>query len=137
MNRGGIGWGAPEAMGEIMAVCGVIAREYYKILISYIMPERNYLEHPELQKGVLWGIGRLSECQPELIQSVLPYLEVFMVSPDIELRGLSAWAACNLGADGKKQIPPNLFKDQSEFYFFHNGNASFVKIGHLLVSCQA
>ena len=34
-ESGGIGWGAPEAMGEIMARSEQLANEYYKILISY------------------------------------------------------------------------------------------------------
>ena len=32
-ESGGIGWGAPEAMGEIMARSEKLAEEYHKILI--------------------------------------------------------------------------------------------------------
>ncbi|OKY75690.1 MAG: hypothetical protein BM485_08205 [Desulfobulbaceae bacterium DB1] len=65
-ESGGIGWGMPEAMGEIMAVNGRLAGEYAHLLVSY-MREENYLELPALQHGLLWGIGRLAMVRPELL----------------------------------------------------------------------
>ena len=58
-ESGGMGWGSPEAMGEIMARHPVLAREYAPILISYLNPDGNFLEHEGLQEGVLWAVGRL------------------------------------------------------------------------------
>ena len=70
-ESGGIGWGAPEAMAEIMARHGKLAKEYHKILISYSEPGgKNYLEHEALQKGVRDGIKRLSEARPELFETL-------------------------------------------------------------------
>ena len=47
-------------MADAMARNEKLALEYECILISYIQPEGNYLEHEGLQRGVLWGIGRLA-----------------------------------------------------------------------------
>ena len=58
-ESGGIGWGAPEAMAEIMARNKKLADEYYKILISYSEPGKNYLEHDGLQRSVHRGLERL------------------------------------------------------------------------------
>ena len=52
-ESGGIGWGCPESMAEIMAHDERLANEYGCILISYIQPACNYLEHEILQRGVL------------------------------------------------------------------------------------
>ncbi|HYQ60671.1 MAG TPA: hypothetical protein VEP29_06440, partial [Desulfatiglandales bacterium] len=88
-ESGGIGWGSPEAMGEIMAIHRGLAQEYAHILISYARQDGNYLEHEGLQRGLLWGIGRLSETRPELVREsaglFLPYLE----SRDAVIRGLA------------------------------------------------
>ena len=92
-ESGGIGWGSPEAMGEIMARHGRLAGEYHKILISYIMPDGNYLEHEILQRGVLWGIGRLAHARPHLVKNFADLLCPYMGSSDPILRGLAAWAA--------------------------------------------
>ena len=59
-ESGGIGWGSPEAMGDIMACHQRLAEEYHRLLISYVRPEGNFLEHPQLQKGLLWGLARLA-----------------------------------------------------------------------------
>jgi len=58
-ESGGIGWGAPEAMAEIMVQHKQLAKEYHNILFSYAKPGKNYLENEALQKGVKLGIKRL------------------------------------------------------------------------------
>ncbi len=69
-ESGGIGWGAPEAMGEIMARHSKLADEYHKILISYSKPGTNFIEHESLQEGVLWGIARLAQARPDLVERI-------------------------------------------------------------------
>ncbi|MBL0731621.1 MAG: hypothetical protein JJW03_02015 [Desulfosarcina sp.] len=64
-ESGGIGWGAPEAMAEIMARNKKLADEYFKILVSYSEQGKNYLEHDGLQKSVRRGLKRLA-CQKRL-----------------------------------------------------------------------
>ncbi|MDO8946131.1 MAG: HEAT repeat domain-containing protein [Desulfocapsaceae bacterium] len=100
-ESGGIGWGAPEAMAEIMLHHHRLAEEYLHMLLSYLHPDGplehqdgNFLELPALQRGLLWGIGRLaSRLAPKLISlgvvaDLLPYLQ----SEDGGVRGLSVWS---------------------------------------------
>ncbi|MDP4726478.1 MAG: hypothetical protein NWS07_04225, partial [Desulfobacterales bacterium] len=67
-ESGGIGWGSPESMGEATALNRALADQYASILLSYINPDGNYLEHEDLQPGVLWGIGRLAHARPGYAQ---------------------------------------------------------------------
>lgn len=69
-ESGGIGWGSPEAMGEIMARSEKLAEEYHKILISYTEGGGNFLDFKELQKGVISGLKRLAESNPNLVKEV-------------------------------------------------------------------
>ncbi len=69
-ESGGIGWGAPEAMGEIMARSEKMAEEYHKILISYTPGGGNYLDFEDLQKDVIAGLKRLSRVHPDLVEEV-------------------------------------------------------------------
>ena len=69
-ESGGIGWGAPEAMGEIMARNENLAEEYHKILISYTLGGGNELDFKELQKDVIAGLKRLSRVRPNLVKEV-------------------------------------------------------------------
>lgn len=69
-ESGGIGWGAPEAMGEIMARSEKLAEEYHKILISYTLGGGNELDFEDLQKDVIAGLRRLSVVRPDLVEEV-------------------------------------------------------------------
>ena len=100
-ESGGIGWGSPEAMGETMALSRALADQYAAILVSYIRPDGNYLEHEDLQAGVLWGLGRLAHARPVHVADAAPFLCAYMASARPVLRGLSAWAAGALPIDQK------------------------------------
>ncbi|NTV32830.1 MAG: HEAT repeat domain-containing protein, partial [Deltaproteobacteria bacterium] len=49
----------------------------------------NYLEHEGLQRGLLWGIGRLSEKRPELVEGAIAFLLPYLESQDEVIRGLA------------------------------------------------
>ena len=78
-ESGGIGWGAPETMGEIISCHEGLAKEYASVLVSYIHEDGNFLEYEPLQRGAVWGVGRVAQVRPELVQDagphLLPYLE--------------------------------------------------------------
>jgi len=88
-ESGGIGWGAPEAMAEIMSLHEQLAIEYSSILISYANPDGNYIEHIELQKEVLRGLARLGKVRPLLIKDAMPYLRNNILSENEEIKRLS------------------------------------------------
>lgn len=80
-ESGGIGWGIPEAMGEILRNHHGLALEFGKILWSYIDSGGNHLENEELVEGALWGIARVATKWPDVYsqsswKTVLEYLRV-------------------------------------------------------------
>ena len=108
-ESGGIGWGAPESMAEIMCCHKGLTDEYIHMLISYMRPDGeedwqdgNFLEHEMLQQGLLWAVGRLAQCRREQLLArgagydVLPYLN----SSDAAVCGLAARATGLLGETG-------------------------------------
>ncbi len=117
-ESGGIGWGSPEAMGEIMARHEGLAKEYHKILLSYIMPDGNYIEHEILQRGVLWGIGRLAHARPNLVKDFAHLLCPYMESPDPALRGLAAWTAGLFDCETTNRLLKRLENDQATLTFY-------------------
>jgi len=113
-ESGGIGWGAPEAMAEIMFHCTLLRREYLHLLVSYMredgeesFQEGNYLELPLLQRGLLWGIGRL--CQghrSEMVaRQIAGDLIAYLSSPDHQVIGLAIWC---LGILGENPAAPKI-----------------------------
>ena len=103
-ESGGIGWGVPEAMAECLVHHEDLAQEYAHILVSFMREDGFYLEYEPLQRGLMWGVGRLAQVRPELllekkaVQYLLPYLQ----SKDASVRGLAAWALGNLKAEKAK-----------------------------------
>jgi hypothetical protein len=131
-ESGGIGWGSPEAMGEITALHGGLAMEFASILVSYIKPDKNYIEHEILQRGVLWGIGRLAYRRPEFVRDSEQFLIPYMESEDAFLRGLAAWAAKAICTKTTEPILLKLRNDNSEIRIFLDNRIVECTVGSLL-----
>ncbi len=130
-ESGGIGWGCPEAMGEIMARNENLAQEFWCILISYIRPDGNFLEHEALQRGVLWGVGRLAHARPLLLEDSADYLHPYMQSADPYLRGLAAWAAGALRNKNAAAMLNQLKDDGAELNVYLDGHIIRHSVGEL------
>ena len=130
-ESGGIGWGCPESMAEAMACNDKLAAEYGCILISYIRPDGNYLEHEGLQRGVLWGVGRLAHTWPEGMQAAAEFLLPYMSSGDPNLRGLAVWAVSPLlNADAIQRLQ-QLVDDRAELMLYRRGQLVQYSVGQL------
>lgn len=117
-ESGGIGWGSPEAMGEIMARNDRLADEYSYLLISYVNEDCNFIEHHILQRGVLWGLGRLANSRPHLVNHASPFLLPFMRSADAIHRGLASWTAVALNTSLITPLLQSLTTDNSKIKLF-------------------
>ena len=106
-ESGGIGWGAPEAMGEIMACHDELGQEYGHILVAYMREDGFFLELEMLQRGLMWGLGRLAQVRPSLLRgkNAATYLLPYLDSSDTAVRGLAAWT---LGLLHEKEAVPGL-----------------------------
>ncbi len=132
-ESGGIGWGSPEAMGEIMARHRRLAEEYASILISYLNPRGNFLEHEGLQKGLLWALGRLAGAHPDLAAQARPYLPPFLFSREPALRGLAIWSGGQLPDPGDRfrQGVQRCRRDHTQVAIYQDGCLETVSIDHL------
>ncbi|MBW1842683.1 MAG: HEAT repeat domain-containing protein [Deltaproteobacteria bacterium] len=130
-ESGGIGWGSPEAMGDIMARHGGLADEYARILVSYVDENGNFLEHETLQRGVLWGLGRLAHARPELVKQASPFLHPFLQSEDAIHRGLAAWISGAIQSASAKPLLQNLADDNTIIEIFMNMHLKKFTVGRL------
>jgi hypothetical protein len=136
-ESGGIGWGVPETMGEVMARHKGLAREYVNILVSYIREDGNFLEHQPLQQGVLWGLGRLAQRSPELLQNAEPHLHPFLSSENATLRGLAAWTIGLLTAGQDAPGLEALKNDDTEVRLCLNGTERTYRISEIVKKALA
>jgi hypothetical protein len=103
-ESGGIGWGSPEAIGEICATSAPIAQEYGHMLVAYMREDGCYLELPQLQRGLMWGVGRLAQVNPQLLidRQVLTYLPPYLLSDDYLVKAGAVYASGLLKAGNVK-----------------------------------
>ena len=138
-ESGGIGWGAPEAMGEIMAENETLALEYHRILVSYIDEDGNPLENDELERGVMWGISRLAQKRPELLRDWTGLILAQLNSPDLVRKGLALRTLLflvdsspgSLDLSLQAALPAPLLQNQSQIRIFQDGSFEVYTIGGL------
>jgi HEAT repeat protein len=117
-DSGGIGWGAPESMAEILVRHDALAQEFGPIFLSYLNERGNFLEYEILQRGLLWGLARLARGRPLLVKPAAADLGKYLGSGDATVRGLAAWSVGVLRADKLRNEVAALLSDDSEVRFF-------------------
>ena len=136
-ESGGIGWGSPEAMGEITAGHLSLANEFGGILVSYINPAGNFLEHEPLQRGSLWGVGRLAHARPVLARPAAPFLPAFFESPDPYLRGTAVWAAGPILDNAIRPLVENRLSDDAPLRLYRRMRMTTTSVGKLAQAALA
>lgn len=151
-ESGNIGWGIGEIWGEIMARNERLADDYHTILLSYVQEYEgichgNFLDHPPLRWGVLWGLGRLAQERPELLEKGLDDLELVLDPAkvmegregtyeglechDAQARGLACWALGAVGAQRSLEPLRRVLDDRGEVRLFCDGRMEETTVGAL------
>jgi len=129
-ESGGIGWGAPESMAEIMCHCRQLRNEYLHMLISYmredgdeLFQDGNYLELPMLQRGLLWGIGRLCQFHDAEMseKKIVPDLVDYLSSADVVVSAMAIWCLGLLKAKSTIDMI-SAFTDRKEVVRIYRNN---------------
>ena len=132
-ESGGIGWGVPEAMAEVMAVHPGLADEFHQVLVAQMREDGNFLELEMLQRGLLWGVGRLAGVRPELLlrREAPRYLLPYLSSADSEVRGRAAWALGQLKAELAREPLAGLTDDPGLTSIYTSGRLTKHTVGAL------
>lgn len=138
-ESGAMGWGAPEAFGEILHHSPLLAREFANILVSYVSPCANQLDHPALLAGAIWGLGRLAQTQPELARAcgAPEAVRALLDHPDPGVAGVAAWALGWLGGAEARGALLARLGDRRELDFPDGEAVQSVSVGQLAQSSLA
>jgi hypothetical protein len=133
-DSGATGWGAPEALGQILASHRGLAEEFLPIVVSYLSEGETFLDNPVLRRGALWAVARLCFAYPETLceRGILKKLTPLLQSSDPILKGLAVWA---LGALGDPEVTPlvsGLLSDHTSISFMDSsGRLMEITVGAL------
>ncbi len=130
-ESGGIGWGAAESMAEAMVHSEDLAREFAHVLVSFIAPEGHYLDHVPLQRGAVWGVGRLARVRPEFLEDAEEYLVPLLGAGDAEVRALAAWALEPLATKSSVDGLSALAGDETRILVYWEGDYLERSAGHM------
>ena len=140
-ESGGIGWGAPEAMAEIMFRHEPLADEYLHMLVSYmredgpeLFQDGNFIELPMLQRGLLWGIDRLLGRYRQRLEEmgVAADLKPYLVSGDGDVRGLAVRCLGRLGAASLLREIPGLADDLHQIRLYSEEGFTNLTVAELV-----
>jgi len=135
-ESGGIGWGSPEAMGEILSKSPALAREFKRILFSYLDHKGNHIEHDMLQRGVLWGIGTYLGAAPRDLTSVtMAQLRAHLASTDPVKRGYAIRALSNANVFECMGLPDFIQTDNTTVEIYTGWNFTAARISDMVLAC--
>jgi hypothetical protein len=130
-ESGGIGWSAPEILGEIVAV----DPQRFSDIIPLIA-EVYYIEEDVFRPGVVYALGRIAEISPGL---VLPHGDIIVKAlsgTDPLARGYAIRAVKSLwniesqeNREVLKKLMKDLLSDNSEIYIYHKEGYSRIEVG--------
>jgi HEAT repeat protein len=141
-ESGGIGWGAPEAMAEIMVQSPRMADEYAKILRAFIHEAAEdapdcYLEHEPLRRGAMWGLGRLAEVRPKHVLPAGADILAALQEADSTIRGYAAWATGTLRLHAARPILEPMVSDLSSVEIYRQRQLIETTVGALAAEALA
>lgn len=128
-ESGGIGWRAPEAIGEIIRNRPTLFTEFIPILISILDMEKE--DAPRFRAGALWAIGRLGQVIPALLSTAHSWAEIFLRDPVPQTRGMAIWCLVQLRQTGAILQNTSLFEDSNPVQLYTNGRLNQTTVSQL------
>lgn len=123
-ESGGIGWSAPEMLGEIVKHNPELCADIAPIILSF------HYEHM-LTAGTLRATGRIGKINEEMIDYAIPIILPYLKSADNSTRGYAVYALGELGAIGAKSRLEGLTDDNGKLLFYEEGSLKEVSVGEL------
>ena len=128
-ESGGIGWGMPEALGEILAVIPTLQKEYLSLFMAYITEKGCFLENGHLQLGVIWGLGRIKGLDERTKAKTMPFLLSALKNQDPLLQGMIVWTLGEIRAVEALPILKTLQKKSRMIKIFTNNQVQEKPLG--------
>jgi hypothetical protein len=118
------GWGAAAALGEI-------GRENYQIVSDIIEMLLQFLEEDFTREGMLWGLGRLGQTQPQEVLPAAPRLQDCLTDPNPQVRTYAAWSLGIIGAQAAVDDLRRLTADSEPVKLYEAGTLRETTVGQV------
>ncbi len=125
-ESGGLGWNAPETVGEIIFNVPPLIGEFGPILASFMNEE-------PFEQGAHWAVARLSRLEPNTFEDNTNEIIDSLGNSNPSIRGYSVLILNNLNWNINTDKLSALIKDNSpvEFYNFDSGDFEDITVGQI------
>ncbi len=123
-ESGGIGWSAPEMLGEIVKNNPELCADIAPIILSFHYEQM-------LTAGTLRATGRIGKIDEEMIAYAIPIILPYLNSTDNSIRGYAVYALGELGAIGSKFLLEGLAGDNGKLLFYDEGCLKEISVGEM------
>lgn len=123
-DSGSFGWLAAAALGEI--------GRHNLSLVEEILPMfYGFLEQVFARVPMLWGLGRLWEVHPGVLEEAYPLLFAFLEDLDPQVRGLAAWCLGRVRPPGIEEALEPLLADDAPVELYDREQLKQTTVGRL------
>jgi len=123
-DSGSFGWLAPAALGEI-------GRRHLPLVAEILPMFYGFLEQDFARRPMLWGLGRLWEVHPGILEEAVPVLFAFLGDPDPQMRGLAAWCLGRVRPPGMQEALQPLLADDGPVELYDREQLRRTTVGQL------
>jgi hypothetical protein len=92
-ESGGIGWKAPELIGEILFHCPQFT-QFFPMLISLLDMEEE--DASKFRVGTIWAVGRVAQVAHDDMQPAREWIKQYLNDEDDEIKAISRWCLAQL-----------------------------------------
>ena len=126
-ESGGLGWHAPESIGEILVNVPALVNEYAGLLPAYLREE-------PFQRGVHHAVYRVASVNHKPFTESIPKLGESLTDPDPAIRGYAALTLETMGVKSYRSTIEKLQDDHSpvSLYDFDTGQLQDTTVGRLI-----
>jgi HEAT repeat protein len=123
-EAGGIGWSAPEMLGEIVISSPQTCTDIPPIILSF-HEEESFL------KGVLWAVGRITGAGIDGMEGSFEVLMKALDDKDPSVRGLALCALPGFRVAGVEERVKDMVRDEGSFMIYENHELVEKKVGEI------
>jgi hypothetical protein len=128
-ESGGIGWRAPEMIGEILRSRPTRFAEFIPILLSILDMEEE--DAARFRPGTVRAIGRLAQVAPGAVRPAMEHILSLLEDRNPQTRGLAAWCLGQLGATEHLVAHSELLRDEGQVDFYGDGYLASTTVARL------
>ena len=123
-DSGSFGWMAAAVLGEL--------GRHQLPLVEDILPMfYGFLEQDFARTPMLWGLGRMWEVHPRVLDEALPLVFAFLKDPDPQLRGLAAWCLGRVNPPEMAEALKPLLADEAAVELYDREQMQRTTVGQL------